>query len=133
METFYAVIWKVLQDNVIKSTCLCRGRGRCGFSPWVWKIPCSRKRQLTPVLLPGESHGQRSLAGYSPWGCKKLDTTEYSLIHLINPIMWPHFDDASLVLLLYFLTVFGIPSCSHAHHLISLFILSKLLLASPHY
>ena len=30
----------------------------------------------TPVLLPGESHGQRSLVGYSPWGCKESDTTE---------------------------------------------------------
>ena len=30
----------------------------------------------TPVFLPGESHGQRSLAGYSPWGCKELDMTE---------------------------------------------------------
>ena len=30
----------------------------------------------TPVFLPGESHGQRSLAGYSPWGHKELDTTE---------------------------------------------------------
>ena len=30
----------------------------------------------TPVFLPGESHGQRSLAGYSPWGCKESDTTE---------------------------------------------------------
>ena len=34
------------------------------------KIPWRRKRQPTPVLLPGESHGQRSLAGYSPWACK---------------------------------------------------------------
>ena len=34
------------------------------------------KRQRTPVFLPGESHGQRSLAGYSPWGCKESDTTE---------------------------------------------------------
>ena len=33
-------------------------------------------RQPTPVFLPGESHGQRSLAGYSPWGCRELDTTE---------------------------------------------------------
>ena len=31
---------------------------------------------LQPVFLPGESHGQRSLAGYSPWGCKESDTTE---------------------------------------------------------
>ena len=44
-----------------------------------------RKWQPTPVFLPEESHGQRSLAGYSPWGCKELDTTErltLSLAHL---------------------------------------------------
>ena len=35
-----------------------------------------RKWQPTPVLLPGKFHGQRSLVGYSPWGCKELDTTE---------------------------------------------------------
>ena len=40
------------------------------------KIPWRRDWLLTPVLLPGEFHGQRSLAGYSPWGCKELDTTE---------------------------------------------------------
>ena len=39
---------------------------RCRFIPWVRKIPWRRAWQLTPVLLPGESHGQRSLAGYSP-------------------------------------------------------------------
>ena len=37
----------------------------------------------TPVFLPGESHGQRSLAGYSPWGCAESDTTE-RLTHLID-------------------------------------------------
>ena len=36
-----------------------------------------RKWQSTPVFLPGKFHGQRSLAGYSPWGCKELDTTEH--------------------------------------------------------
>ena len=41
-----------------------------GTSPW------RRKWQPTPVLLPGESHGWRSLVGYSPWGCKESDTTE---------------------------------------------------------
>ena len=35
-----------------------------------------KKWQLTPILLPGESHGQRSLMGYSPWGHKELDTAE---------------------------------------------------------
>ena len=42
----------------------------------VGKIPWRRKWQLTPVFLPGESHGQRSLAGYSPQGHTELDMTE---------------------------------------------------------
>ena len=45
------------------------------------KIPWRRKWQPTPVFLPGESHGQRSLAGYSPWGRKESDPTE-QLNHL---------------------------------------------------
>ena len=40
------------------------------------KIPWRRAWQPTPVFLPGESHGQRSLAGNNPWGCKKSDATE---------------------------------------------------------
>ena len=43
---------------------------------WVGKIPWIRGWQPTPIFLPGEFHGQRSLAGYSPQGCKELDTTE---------------------------------------------------------
>ena len=46
------------------------------FNPWVWKIPWRRKWQPTPVFLPGESHGQTSLEGYSPWGHKESDRTE---------------------------------------------------------
>ena len=38
--------------------------------------PLEEGMQPTPVLLPGESHGQRSLVGYSPWGRKELNTTE---------------------------------------------------------
>ena len=53
-----------------ESTCQCR---RCGFDPWVGKMPWRRAWQPTPVSLPGEFHGQRSLAGYSPWGCKESD------------------------------------------------------------
>ena len=49
-------------------------RGR--FDPWVGKVPWRRAWQPTLVSLPGESHGQRSLSGYSPWGCKELDMTE---------------------------------------------------------
>ena len=47
-----------------------------GFNPWVGKIPWRRTWQPTPVFLPGESHGQRGLAGYGPWGCTESDTTE---------------------------------------------------------
>ena len=46
------------------------------FDPWVEKIPWSRKWQPTAVFLPGESHGWRSLVGYSPWGSKELDMTK---------------------------------------------------------
>ena len=49
---------------------------RRGFDSWIRKIPWKRKWPHAPVFLPGESHGQRSLAGYSPWGLKELDTTE---------------------------------------------------------
>ena len=46
------------------------------FDPWAWKVPWRRKWQSTPVFLPGEFHGQRSLVGYSPRGRKESDTTE---------------------------------------------------------
>ena len=52
--------------------------GDMGFDPWVGKIPWRRKWQPTPVFLTGESRGQRSLAGYSPQGCKESDTTEHT-------------------------------------------------------
>ena len=45
---------------------------RCGFDPSVGKIPWRRKWQPTPLFLPGEFHGQTSLVGYSPWGCKRI-------------------------------------------------------------
>ena len=51
--------------------------GRCGFDPWVGKIPWRRAWQPTLVFLPGESHGQRGLVVYNPWGHKELDTTEW--------------------------------------------------------
>ena len=51
--------------NCKESTCQCK---RLGFDPWVGKIPWRRKWQLTLVFLSGKFHGQRDLAGYSPWG-----------------------------------------------------------------
>ena len=47
-----------------------------GSIPGLGRIPWRRKWQPTLVFLPGESHGQRSWAGYSPWGHKESDTTE---------------------------------------------------------
>ena len=56
----------------------CRKHQKCGFDPWVGKIPWSKNWQPTPVFLPEESHGQVSQAGYSPWGHKELDITEHT-------------------------------------------------------
>ena len=61
-------------------TCQCR-RWRRGFHPWVGKIPWRRAQQPTPVSLPGESHGQRNLAGYSLWGHIESDTAEHAHSH----------------------------------------------------
>ena len=47
-----------------------------GFDPWVGKIPWRRAWQPTPLFLLGKSHGQRSLAGYDPWGCKEPEMIE---------------------------------------------------------
>ena len=53
-----------------------------GFDPWVGKIPWRREWLPTPVLLPGEFHGQRSLKDYSPPGCKESYMTErLTLLH----------------------------------------------------
>ena len=57
-------------------TCQCERCRSRGLLLWVRKIPWRRKWQPTPVFLPGESHGQRNLVGYSPWGCKESDTSE---------------------------------------------------------
>ena len=57
--------------------CQCRRHRRHKFNPWVWKILWRRNKwKPTPVFLPEKFHGLRSLAGYSPKGCKESDTTE---------------------------------------------------------
>ena len=53
--------------------------GDTEFSPWAGKIPWRRAWEPTPVFLPGEFHGQRNLAGYSPWVAES-DTTEHTYI-----------------------------------------------------
>ena len=58
-----------------------------GFDPWVGKIPWGRAWQPTLAFLPGESHGQRSLVGYSPWGHKESDTTDQLTLSLPQTIL----------------------------------------------
>ena len=59
-------------------------RRRCWFDTWFRRIPWRRKLQLTPVFVPGESHGQRSLVGYSLWDYKESDMTEHTLLDVVT-------------------------------------------------
>jgi len=61
---------------VVKDPPASAGVMRPWFDPWVGKIPWRRTWQPTPVFLPGESHAQRRLAGYSSLGRQELDITE---------------------------------------------------------
>ena len=54
----------------------CRKCRKPGFDSWVRKNHWRKGFQPTPVFLPGESHGQKILAGYSPWDLKESDATE---------------------------------------------------------
>ena len=62
--------------NGKESACRCRIGKRCGFDPWVRKTSWTRKWQLTPVFLPGESLLQRSLVGYTIHQATESDMTE---------------------------------------------------------
>ena len=69
-------------------TCQCTRLKRLRFALWVGKIPWSRKWQPTPVFLPGESHGQRSLVGCSPWDRKESDMTEWAQQSALHWLCW---------------------------------------------
>ena len=72
---------------VLKNSLASTGRlKKCGFNPWVWKIPWRRPWQRTPLFLPGDSHGQRSLAGYGPLDHTALETIE-RLTHYTKPVV----------------------------------------------
>ena len=60
------------------------------LDPWVGRIPWRRKWQPTPEFLPGEFHGQRSLAGYSPWSPKEMEMTECACTHIHTHTPPPH-------------------------------------------
>ena len=67
--------------------CQCRRCRRCGFEPWIRKI-CRRKWQPTPVFLPGKFRGQRSLVGYSPWGCQESDRAEDTCLWIKSHVIF---------------------------------------------
>ena len=58
-----------------------------GVYLWVRKIPWKRTRQPAPVFLPGKSHGQRSLAGYSPGDCKEPDIMDEACVWGMFPLL----------------------------------------------
>ena len=60
--------------------------GDLGLIPALGRFPWRRERLPTPVSLPGESHGQRSLAGHSPRGCKESGRTEWYHFHLASQV-----------------------------------------------
>ena len=73
---------KALPLHLRKNCVQCRRHKSHGLNPWVRKIPWSRKSQPSTIFLPGKSHGQRSLVGYSPWGGKESDlVTEHTHTH----------------------------------------------------
>ena len=66
-----AIPWPSQAALLVKNPPAKAGRHkRSGFHPWVGKIPWKGKMATTPVFLPEKSHGQRSLEGYCPWGCR---------------------------------------------------------------
>ena len=78
-------------NSVKEPGCQCRRCKRLEFQPWGRKLPWRGKWQPSPVFLPGKSHGQRSLAGYSPWGRKRVGhnlSTEHA--HSLDPSPYPH-------------------------------------------
>ena len=91
-----------------ESACQCRRHRKCRFTPWVGKIPWSRKWQPTPVCLSGEFCGQGSLASYSPWGCKESDTTEQRTLSLCSYCMFPVTYLLGRYLLIFFFTYWSI-------------------------
>ena len=75
-EPFTASTVVLRLSQVAQSVENCLQYRRPRFDPWVGKIPCKKPWQPTPVFLPGESQGQRSLVGDSQWGRRELDMTE---------------------------------------------------------
>ena len=85
-ETFLFCFWLIFFGRPwwLRRFRICQQCGRPGFNLWVGKIPWRKEWLPTPVFLPGEFHGQKGLAGYSPWGHKESDTTEWLSLHFTS-------------------------------------------------
>ena len=85
-ETFLFCFWLIFFGLPwwLRLFRICQQCGRPGFDLWVGKIPWRREWLPTPVSLPGEFYGQRGLAGYSPWGHKESNTTEWLSLHFTS-------------------------------------------------
>ena len=70
----------------LKCQRICLQCRRPGFYPWIGRIIWRKEWLLTPVFLPGEFHGQGSLAWHSPWGCKESDMTERLSLSPLNGV-----------------------------------------------
>ena len=77
METCLYFTWGFLGGSGVKN--LPANTRDVGLIPGLRRSPGEENGNPTPAFLPGKSHGQRSLEGYSPWGCKELDMTEQSM------------------------------------------------------
>ena len=113
---FWAILWvrHLLEDLVgfpvaqlVKNLPANAGDVR-GSDPWVRKISWSRKWQPTPVFLPGEAHGQRSLVCYSPWGCKESDMTERLSNNKEDLVYSRHFIKAEMMTVVGVVMVLGV-------------------------
>ena len=78
---------------------------KAAFDPWVGKIPWRRKWQPTPVFLPGKSHGERNLAGYSPWVTKSQTWLSYwAHAHILKSVqpLWEYIRSLLTIAHVYF-------------------------------
>ena len=120
LSLFFFNPYTFLHVHWYRAVCQCRKRKRHGFDPWARKIPWRKAWQPTLIFLPGESHGQKSLAGCSPWGhrvqhnwsnlkCTHMRKSDYIFCRFPEPWTFLIVSPLSNVFLclLYFLLVTG--------------------------
>ena len=83
------------------------------FDLWFRKISWRREWLPTPVVLPGKSHGQKTLVGYSPWGCKELDMNDHTHTHKLSHTCKLFLKDSQKYLLSRWFYMIVNPPCFH--------------------